>query len=246
MSLSITKRPILTDADGVFRWNSVENPVNYELQRADFTVASISDQGGFVRVNTTTVMTEPNAVGDIIYLKTGDYDTRGTITAVIDTDTIDTDITFISTTLSSPNALNLNTQRTNYRIDVFFFDTTDVKFFTEGTEYQPDESGFLRIDTSSLMRSFLEAEYVNFTLQNNLSLLFYIEVIERFSGTTGTIITDSANPVGIILASKQLLDDFGSIMKEQTPVVTQTGNGFTVDDRAEFLTCFAEPTLWIG
>jgi len=247
MSLAITKRPILDEGDPlIFRWSSVENPVNYELQRTDLTFTTIADNGGFLQcvgVSDTSEM----SVGDVVFFSEDGAVYADQLTTVLTVDSISLvtlNITFIA--ISTTGFINLNETRTNYRVDVFFFDTDDVKFFTEGTEYQPNDNGFLRIDTSGIMRSFLEAEYVNTQNQENISLLFYIEVIERFSGTTGTTITDSANPVGIILASKQLLDVNGSIMKEQTPVVTQSGNGFIVDNQAEFLTRFAEPSMWIG
>jgi len=255
MSLLITKRPILTDADGTFRWNSVSNPVNYELQREDVNFDSISDSvsnPGFILCFGGAMTTTEMSVGDTVFFDvggSGGYASQLTTILAVDSATSATlNIAFIVNAGPSANfgTINLNETRTNYRVDVFFFNPDDdTKYFTEGTEYQPNDAGFLRIDTAGLMRSFLEAEYVNNQNQENLSLLFYIQIIERFSGITGTNFTDIANPVGLLIASKQFLDEFGSIMKEQTPVVRQDAGGFVVDNQAEWLTRFAEPTMWV-
>jgi len=246
MSLEITKRPILVDADGEFRWNSVANPVNYELQRKDLLFTSIIDDGsGFVQIAVTD--TSEINVGDTVFFSedgTVYADQLTTVLSFVASTSITLNIPFIA--VSTTGFINLNETRTNYRVDVFFFNPDDdVKFFTEGTEYQPNENGFLRIDTAGLMRSFLEAEYVDNQNQENLSLLFYIQIIERFSGVTGTDFTDITNPVGIIIASKQFLDEFGSILKNFTPIVRQDAGGFIVDNEAGWLTRFAEPTMWI-
>jgi len=256
MSLEITKRPILDEGDPlIFRWNSVENPVNYELQREDVLFNTINESVSaptkivcFAGSMTTTEMT----VGDTVFFSFGAgtvYPDQLTTILFVDSATsVTLDIPFsIDQNGADAGRINLNETRTNYRVDVFFFNPEDdTKYFTEGTEYQPQDSGFLRIDTSGIMRSFLEAEYVDLQNQENLSLRFYIQIIERFSGTTGTDFTDIANPVGIVLASKQLLDVNGSILKAQTPIVTQDGTGFIINNQAEFLTRFAEPSIWVG
>jgi len=226
MSLTITKRPILVDADGTFRWNSVANPVNYELQREDLAFTAITDDATFVQIAVTD--TSEINVGDTVFFSedgTVYADQLTTVLSFVASTSITLNITFIA--VSTTGFINLNETRTNYRVDVFFFNPDDdTKYFTEGTEYQPQDSGFLRIDTAGLMRSFLESEYVNLANQENLSLLFYIQIIERFSGQTGTDFIDIDNPVGIILASKQFLDEFGSIMKKFTPIVRQDAGGF--------------------
>ena len=254
MSIIIKKRPILTDADGTFKWNSVSNPVNYELQREDFNSAggdiiSTQDSGaGLTRINTSSPASDLGAVGDIVYFSSSDglYDSLATVEAVGGANlTISTP--FNGAIVLGTAYLNNITQRTNHRIDVFFFNPDDdTKYFTEGTEYATQQNGFLRIDVSGIMRSFLEATYFDQSPQDTLSTDFYIEIIEHFSGTSEAPINDSANPVGVVLASKQLLDEFGSIMKEFTAVVTQDGGGFTVNNEGRLLTRFKEPTMWVG
>ena len=243
MSFNIIKRPIL-DEGGVliFRWNAADNPVVYELQREDRTFISIADDGGFVQV--VNIDITGREVGEVVFFhEDGSVypDELTTITALA-ASRYTLNIPF--TAVSGAGFINLNEALANYRWDVFFFDPDngDVKYFTEGVEFAPRENGLLVMDVSAIMRSFLDAEYLDTQEQEDLSLRFYPEFIERFNNTVGLTRKDTGFPVGLVTAAKQLLDLNGSIMKDWTFVI----DAGAVAKEGLWLSRFDNPSWWEG
>lgn len=220
----------------------MHHPVLYTLQRKDFVVSSITNNGGFIQINCSG-SPEMNE-GDSIYLSAGAYNSTYTITSVTSTSAV-LDGVYNG---SGTGFYNNLTTRSNYRLDVKIYWVNDDNIYEliATAKYYPDPTGFLKVDVAAYLRR--KCKLINTCTYSE------VNEAELYMGGGFTITyaenwTNSANSYNTIGATtrlyftnsaKQLRDKYGSNMGEYVPYCdTDTVKG-------KFLGAFERPVYFPG
>lgn len=221
MSLTVTQRPYQTINSERSSWNAVGNPILYKMQRKDFTFASITDSGGFVRLVLSSSfgnVASSFVVNDVVYFITdgGVYDTTGTVTAS-SYSAPNTLVTLSTAYISSSTGfVNNDDLRPLYAVDVDVYDLSNTLINAESFRYTPTSKGALTIDISAILRPEMIAD-------NNSDLTgsdeafadtnayqgFYIKYTEVWTGSANSVNNDSEYDMYSILGAMQIPSDYG-------------------------------------
>jgi hypothetical protein len=219
MSLTVTQRPYQTIDNEISKWNAVRNPVLYKMQRKDFTFASITNSGGFVRLvldSSFGNVASSFDVDDEVYFTTdaGVYDTTGTVTASsysAPNTLVTLDTAYIS---SSTGFVNNDDLRPSYRVEVEVYDGDDAQIGDAAFTYSPTSKGALTIDVSTIIKSELVPDNdVDLTAEvetdENVSTGFYIKYREVWTGSAESQTNDSDNEFFGLLGAMQIPSTYG-------------------------------------
>lgn len=251
MSLTVNQRPSTTISGETSRWNAIAHPLLYKLQRKDFTFASITNSGGFVRLVLDASFGDVASsfdVDDVVYFQTdaGVYATTGNVTASTysaPNTLVTLDTTYIS---SSTGWVNNETLRPNYRLEYEVYNTGGTLLNEEPFYKSPSPSGLVTIDISTIVRAYLspntDADLTGSTKifdSTNAYLKFYIKYRETWTGSAESQTNDSANQFFAVLGAKQIPSTYGSNMAEHVSF----SDGGPLPD---WLTKFDSPVAWRG
>jgi hypothetical protein len=221
MSLTVTLRPYQTINSEKSAWNAVANPVLYKMQRKDYTFASITNSGGFVRLVLTSTFGDVSAnftVGDVAYFTTdaGVYDTTGTVTASsysAPNTLVTLDTAYIS---SSTGYVNNDDLRPLYRVEVSVYDQSDTLLNADPFSYTPSSKGLLSMDISAILRANMVADNdADLTgtdevfEDTNAFTGFYIKYREVWTGSAESLTNDSAYEQFALLGAMQIPSEYG-------------------------------------
>lgn len=226
MSLTVTQRPYQTINGEISRWNAVGNPIIYKMQRKDFTFASITNSGGFVRLvldSSFGNVASSFVVDDVVYFQTdaGGYATSGNVTASsysAPNTLVTLDTAYIS---SSTGFINNDDLRSLYRVDVEVYDTNDTMLSDSAFNYSPNSSGLITIDIKTILKSHLspdnDADLTGsdevFT-DSNVFIGFYIKYREVWTESAESQTNDSDNQFYCALGSMQIPSTYGGNLYE--------------------------------
>lgn len=249
MSLTVTQRPSTTISGETSRWNAIAHPLLYKMQRKDFTFASITNSGGFVRLvldSSFGNVASSFDVDDVVYFQTdaGVYATTGNVTASsysAPNTLVTLDTAYVS---SSTGWVNNETLRPNYGVDVIAFNSSDVALNQAAFRFTPNRSGALVIDIRRIIRAHLSpvddtALSGSTQIYENTSIFlkFYIKYTEVWTGSAESQTNDSSNQFFAVFGSMQIPSAYGSNMAEY--VSFDDG-----DPKANFLTKLDSPRMW--
>jgi hypothetical protein len=202
MSLTITQRPYQT-IDGVRSvWNAAAHPLIYKMQRKDFTFASITNSGGFVRLVLSSSHGDVSAsfaVNDVVYFTTdaGVYDTTGTVTAS-SYSAPNTLVTLSTAYISSSTGfVNNDDLRSLYGVDVDVYDLDGVLMNDDSFRFTPTSKGLITADISSIVKAQMiannDADLTGTTKvfdDTNIYQGFYIKYTEVWLGSANSATSD--------------------------------------------------------
>lgn len=226
MSLTVTQRPSQTINSETADWNAVGNPILYKMQRKDFTFASVTNSGGFVRLVLDSSFGDVSAsfdVNDVVYFQTdaGVYATTGTVTASsysAPNTLVTLDTAYIS---SSTGFVNNDNLRPLYRVDVSVYDSSNNLLNADAFSYTPSSSGALSMDISAILRAQMVADNDADLTDNseaydsaNVYLGFYIKYREVWTGSAESLSDDSANVFFAIFGAMQVPSQYGGNIYE--------------------------------
>lgn len=221
MSLVKTQSPYQTIDNEVSDWNAVGNPVLYKMQRKDFTFASITNSGGFVRLvldSSFGNVASSFDVDDEVYFITdgGVYDVVGTVTASsysAPNTLVTLDTTYIS---SSTGFVNNDDLRPSYRVEVEVYNSDDIALSDATFSYSPTSKGALTIDISSILKANMSPDQdadltTNTTVftDTNVFTGFYIKYREVWTGSAESQTNDSSNEFFGLLGAMQIPSTYG-------------------------------------
>lgn len=221
MSLTVTQRPYQTINAERSNWNAVGNPVLYKMQRKDFTFASVTDSGGFVRLVLDSSFGDVSTsfdIDDVVYFITdgGVYDTTGTVTASsysAPNTLVTLDTAYIS---SSTGFVNNDTLRPLYRVEVDVYDSADTLLTDSPFSYSPTSKGALTVDIAAILRANMipdnDSDLTGTTEtfdDSNAYTGFYIKYREVWTGSAEALTNDSAYEQFSILGAIQLPSEYG-------------------------------------
>ncbi|HKR03471.1 MAG TPA: hypothetical protein VJY62_02465 [Bacteroidia bacterium] len=269
MGAIITKRPfktvVLTDLAGPtptpvdFKWNAVSHPVEYEFQRRDFEIVTVTDGGGGiinVIINADLTLTPPTA-GDLFYVGSGPYDGAYALvshTIMAPNTLLRLQTPFLGNTFSG--YVNWYQLKPQYYIEVTIMANENYPNSALVTDIgkmrvSPDSKGIAIADVSAWLKkrmaiknrnnyqstNFLCYEYESFVK----FWIFYREVYK----TTGSldapledVITGTQQKFFATNSVRQISDKYGANLGEFVPVA------FDADVKAKFISDFAEPTYF--
>jgi len=221
MSLTVTQRPYQTINSERSHWNAVGNPVLYKMQRKDYTFASVTDSGGFVRLVLSSSFGDVSAnfdVDDVVYFTTdaGVYDTTGTVTA--STYSAPNTLVTLSTAYisSSTGFVNNDNLRPLYGVEVSVYDSADTLLNADPFKYSPTSKGALTIDIAAIIRANMLADNdadLTGTSENfddtNAYKGFYIKYREVWTGSAESLTNDSAYEQFSIFGAMQIPSEYG-------------------------------------
>lgn len=144
--------PISAEVCNLF---AAHSPIVYGLQRRDFEVSGVSDNGGTFRINTTLPYDVLLAVGDRVYL---DGIGVASVTALVDADTFDIDATYDAGII--PSFVNLLDTYPDYYMSVRITKRdpgTGVYNQVSDFRVEPDYTGLAKVDISSVTRVTVKA-----------------------------------------------------------------------------------------
>lgn len=251
MSLTVTQRPSTTISGETSRWNAIAHPLLYKMQRKDFTFASITNSGGFVRLVLDSSFGDVASsfdVDDVVYFQTdgGVYATTGNVTASTysaPNTLVTLDTAYIS---SSTGWVNNETLRPNYGVDVIAFNAANVALNEAAFRFTPNSSGALEIDIRRIIRAYLSPDNdanltgtTDYFDNTNAYLKFYIKYTEVWTASAESQTNDSSNQFFAVLGAMQIPSAYGSNMA--TYVSFDDGT-----PKADFLTKLDSPRMWRG
>lgn len=224
MSLTVTQRPYQTINGELSKWNAVGNPVLYKMQRKDFTFASVTNSGGFVRLVLDSTFGDVSAsfdIGDSVYFQTdaGIYAVYGTVSAS-SYSAPNTLVTLSTTYISSSTGfVNSDSLRPSYRVNVDVYSSSNVKLTDSPFTYTPNRAGALNIDVSAVLRNQMRADNdvslsADSGIDLNVFLGFYIKYTEVWTGSAESEVSDSTNIFFTILGAMQIPSTYGSNLYE--------------------------------
>lgn len=246
MSLSINSFPrkyVNDSASLVSNWNSVHHPIKFGLIRKDLAVTSVSEQGGYVRINFSVAPYILN--GESIYLSSGVYAGVYTVTAFSN----DYNYIIINKTYTSSSVggyINRLSGRENYYVSTRVYLVNEFnQYVLIGTSVnKPFSDGNVVVDVSAFLKSAIDFnETFEFDVLNKkdttLSGRFNISYSENWDGSEGEFSTpDTQNVFYFTNSVKQIQDRYGANMGEYVPFATVT--------TTKFLTSFSRPTYFEG
>lgn len=251
MSLTVNQRPSTTISGETSRWNAIAHPLLYKLQRKDFTFASITNSGGFVRLVLDASFGNVASsfdVDDVVYFQTdaGIYAVAGNVTASLysaPNTLVTLDTAYIS---SSTGWVNNDTLRPNYKLEYEVYNTGGIILNEEPFYKSPNSSGLVSINISAIVRAYLspnnDADLTGSTKvfdSTNAYLKFYIKYRETWTGSSESQTNDSANQFFAVLGAKQIPSTYGSNMAEDVSF----NDGSPLPG---WLTKFDNPVAWRG
>ena len=226
MSLTVTQRPYQTINSELSKWNAVGNPILYKMQRKDFTFASVTDSGGFVRLVLDSSFGDSSAsfvVNDIVYFTTdaGVYDTTGTVTAS-SYSAPNTLVTLSTAYISSSTGfVNNDDLRPLYRVEVDVYNPSGTLLNESPFSYNPNSKGLLYVDISPILRNNLSPDNDSDLTAStevyedaNTFTGFYIKYTEFWTGSGQSVVSDSTNQFYAILGSMQIPSTYGGNIYE--------------------------------
>lgn len=239
--VTIDLRPLRDIGGNSFAWTAGYNPVVYQFTRKDDTFSSMTRSGD----DLTIVRNDSTADDTEIFIVSGNYKSRATVTSGQGTNTIIcTPDTFNNYSDSVNGHYNLLTARKNYRIEVKVFEVGSGNLLGIRNPV-PLSDGSLNLDLSDFVRAFFnhddgfDYDQVNKRALNK-SIKFFITYQEIFDGSSESVVPDDSNPVFACDAVKQMGDTNGQNMAEFVPL-----NDENAPD-ALFLTSFDVPKFWPG
>ena len=251
----ITGRPVRTHRTNPLvklRWNSVSHPMVYTMQRKDYTIGLITNNGSGYASLTISPNTDI-AVGDKLYADGNGYFPSGiyTVTAKIvqvGQDLISIDAPYTSMSLGFGGYVN-NLSREGYHVsvEVIVYEAVSKQEKSLGRfKYAGSADGKIIVDISNQCNRFLKALYseYNQTLQVNQRQDYcwgraYINYEERYDGGTYFPASDISEQVYFTLSAKYMQEKYGQNLGEYTPVAI---SGL----KAKFLSDFKSPTWFSG
>ncbi len=224
MSLTVNQRPSTTISGETSTWNAIAHPLLYKMQRKDFTFASITNSGGFVRLVLDASFGDVSAsfdVSDIVYFITdgGVYDTTGTVSAS-SYSAPNTLVTLSTAYISSSTGfVNNDNLRPLYRVEIEVYNSSNVLLNASPFPYAPDSEGLASMDVSSILRAQLSPD-INADLTGTTKtfddstayIKFYIKYREVWTGSAESQTNDSANQFFAVLGALQIPSAYGSNM----------------------------------
>jgi len=224
MSLSVTQRPSQTVLNNTYPWNGVGNPILYKMQRADQTLTSIQDNGGFIQLLFFGVDITANfTIGNSLYISDDNYDLFANVTAIAYSggDTLIT-VDEAYTVAGGSGLINYMTTRLNYRVEVEVYNQDDELLTSSPFIYSPSTVGLLTIDISFILRQQLNAD-IEADLTGSTEVFddteftgFYIKYREVWTGSAESQTDDVANQFYCVLGSRQIPSTYGGNLKEYT------------------------------
>ena len=251
MSLTVTQRPSQTVGGETSKWNAIAHPLIYKMQRKDFTFASITNSGGFVRLvldSSFGNVASSFDFDDVVYFQTdaGVYAVNGNVTGSsysAPNTLVDLDTAYIS---SSTGFVNNETLRPLFGVDVSVYDSSNVLLNADPFRFSPSRKGALIIDVQIILRAYLSPDN-NADLTGTTEIFedsgvfkkFYIKYTEVWTGSAESQTNDSSNQFFAMLGALQIPSTYGSNM----------GQYVTFEDggpAAKFLTKLDTPRMWRG
>ena len=255
MPAFITKRPEKTVSGNVSRWSAVTNPVTFKVERQDLNIIGVGDNNGLVEVATINILDLlpfGTAVGDKIYLKSGNYDAVGTIQAFPSPGKFTLDLGFIDN--ASGGIINMITNRINYRLQVrilVIINNLYTLLVTRG-QFRPNEKGIALIDIRSWLKTvpkmINEFQYDILNQKDeNLGGRYVFQIRELFTDASETfegvfLNPDDGNINFFVNAARQIQDEHGGNMAQFVPF----GTDVVESEKMLFLSGFVQPSRFVG
>lgn len=245
----ITKYPFRSIETGILsRWTCLFNPIIYEMQRKDLSVSVINDTNLIqLNVNSTEI-----AVGESIYLKSGNYSDVYVISEVVDSNKFR--VTGGNWLQTFGGYVNLISHRKSYKVQIDVYDMIATEIIGS-LKRSPDNTGLLKADVAEQIKGMLNVvndfDYVTTNKKDtnhfgkvNIALT---EIWTDSISGVETTVSYSIDANGLIYwvnAVKQVGDINGQNLLEFVPYrSTHIGS---VATNAKFLSGFDTPTLFKG
>lgn len=138
--------------------------------------------------------------------------------------------------------------QTNYRLEIYVFDSADTALNSEAFTFTPDSVGAILVDITSIVRSYLSPTNDVSISNSNVEMYndtngykkFYIKYKEVWTGSSEVLTSDSANQFYAVFGALQIPTTYGPNMYEYTLFnITEYTDG-------KFLTRFEKPVWWRG
>lgn len=226
MGVFLLSRPIVNGCN----FNAAGNPILYKFRREDNQVSQVNNNGGFAQIQINGVdVTAYYEVGDSVVVMNG-YSTLAsdnrTITGVVTASALSggntrvtIDVAFSEFSTFASDSINNLSKRTDYKLFVECFRSSDNESLSDDVaiSYSPFQDGIINVNVSSIVKSFISAEWENPSGVNQInedaSIKFYIKYQEYYdSGLISSPTSDSANPIIAVFAAMQVGSDNGGNM----------------------------------
>jgi len=244
------------DAVGMYAKQKLEsvfiaafNPIIYRFWRSDDKITAISNNGGKVRAVFDTFASGLFPSGREVFIRDNyNHDKIFTVnTASGSPATVDFNEDFILArdfAQSIINAVNVD-----YTLEVTVFDLDDVEITTKPYIYHSPQNGRILVDVHKILSALMDFKSkIRLNTKNPTSgevmaefgrfQGFYIKTLEKFTGSSESVVTDKAKFQGFAIAAT--LDPgskYGGNMAEFVPNTTRNIN-------APFLQKLKRPTVW--
>jgi len=225
MSLQITSRPITQlDSNNKSRWNAAFEPIIYSGVRRDMS-CNIINNGGYVNVILPSGAISNVAVGDIVFLITGNYNQSATITS-ISGNGFTTNVTF---TQISSGYVNFG-GRKNYHIAVELYKIVNNAYvLLAESVFRPLFNGSFSLDMKAMIKrnlTFTNDNNYTATITRDLTssggINFRMKEMWQGSNNNWSNFQD-ADVTYYSGAAKQLRDVYGSNLAAYVPMATDVG-----------------------
>lgn len=247
MSLKIVKQPLVSMYAQNSRWNSLHQPIEFQLKRIDFNLLSKQVVSGFVRLKINGTIPSSVKVGHKLKYITQGKTITATITQLINPNVIVTDSTLAGT--STFGSVNFTESFKNYFVETEIFGVNEAgQYISLGSSKNtPDSNDTIKISVQEWLKT--QAKYENNFLYNaiNKAMLnegtsFNIRYRESFNGVYGSYcVLSDTNLFYWINSAKQIQDNFGFNMADYVPSIDSTRN-----EKAKFQSVFKRPTYFAG
>jgi hypothetical protein len=245
MSVTVTARPEKTINGHLTKWNSIHQPVNFNLQRKDATVITKSlNSSGYIKLKMSAPIPSTVAVGQRVYFFSPAQKYYLTITAIsglyITTDGVTAGYIY-------GGSLNYVDAYKNYFIETRILNVDDSGAYVNlgSQKNKIDLTGLATVNVQQWIKT--AAIFENMFLYNQINKKqagegskFSIQYREVFNGVVG-IYTSIVGLNYWTNSAKQIQELLGSNMGEYTPTLDNSRTA-----KAKFQSVFNRPTYFVN
>jgi hypothetical protein len=247
MSLDVVKQPIININGQSSKWNSVHQPVIFELQRRDFNLVYQQKVSGYVRLKIMGTIPSVVKVGHRLKFRTLGKVNEAKITQIIQPNVIVTDSTINGTVYTGDVIFSESYKNYYVEVEVFGVDKSDnyISLGTSRNTSGKDEIAKISIQEWLRTLTTFENEFAYNALNKamkNEGGKFNIRYREVYNGVaTAYSSLSTLNVFYWTNSVKQLQEKHGQNMADFVPMV-----GNVRDEGAKFQSVFKRPTYFVG
>lgn len=252
--IQITQRPSQNENSIVSTWNAVGNPILYKMQRQDYDVDLVNNNGKVGLLIFSKNVTSILAVGTVIFLRAyGEYGDLFLKVANVNYDGVDSYIEVVYNSSGEPvtflsedlGYIFVGDLHSGYSVSVNIYKTDGNELLNESPiTIAPNTKGEMLVEISTFLKPYLSPDIAyDFGAQvvddTNVYVRFYIEYMEVWTGSSNSFQSDSANTFFSVLAANQIPAPHGGNM------IDFLGNNLATK-QGKFLTPLEKYPYWEG